>query len=183
MPPEVARAVRVAQRVRSMTQEAVALHIGISRPQLANALKGRFGLSRSAAENLMHGSRPELSNPFVFSRRVARWRDESRITAGTEIGTAMIDELMADPAFVAASMAATRLVALVCVGKEADPEKAAKFLALGVLLAWAQNGGMTGASAERLRAAAEKGLPGEAPSGRIRSVHPKKPLPTRMSQR
>lgn len=53
MPPEVARAVRVAQRVRAMTQEAVALHIGISRPQLANALRGRFGLSRSAAVNLM----------------------------------------------------------------------------------------------------------------------------------
>lgn len=52
MPPEVARAVRIAQRARSMTQEAVARHIGISRPQLANALQGRFGLSRSAAENL-----------------------------------------------------------------------------------------------------------------------------------
>lgn len=52
MPPEVARAVRVAQRARSMTQEAVARHIGISRPQLANALQGRFGLSRSAAANL-----------------------------------------------------------------------------------------------------------------------------------
>ncbi|WP_411904179.1 helix-turn-helix domain-containing protein [Methylorubrum thiocyanatum] len=52
MPPEVARAVRAAQRARSMTQEAVARHIGISRPQLANALRGRFGLSRSAASNL-----------------------------------------------------------------------------------------------------------------------------------
>lgn len=53
MPPEIARAVRLAQRARLMTQEAVARHVGISRPQLANALKGRFGLSRSAAENLM----------------------------------------------------------------------------------------------------------------------------------
>lgn len=52
MPPEVARAVRLAQRARSMTQESVARHIGISRPQLANALQGRFGLSRSAAANL-----------------------------------------------------------------------------------------------------------------------------------
>ncbi|WP_158020218.1 transcriptional regulator [Methylorubrum extorquens] len=52
MPPEVARAVRLAQRARSMTQDAVARHIGISRPQLANALQGRFGLSRSAAANL-----------------------------------------------------------------------------------------------------------------------------------
>nr|WP_137831267.1 hypothetical protein [Methylobacterium sp. L1A1] len=75
----------------------------------------------------------------------------------------MNDDLMTDPAFVAASMAATRLVALVCVGKETDPEKAAKYLALGVLLAWAQNGGMTGASAEKLRAAAEKRLAGHGP--------------------
>ena len=47
------RAVRDAQRVRQMTQEAVARQIGISRPQLANALQGRFGLSRSAAANLL----------------------------------------------------------------------------------------------------------------------------------
>ncbi|WP_246757432.1 hypothetical protein [Methylobacterium sp. OT2] len=34
-------------------REAVADQIGISRPQLANALQGRFGLSRSAATNLL----------------------------------------------------------------------------------------------------------------------------------
>lgn len=53
LPDALVRAVRNAQRVRQMTQEAVARQIGISRPQLANALQGRFGLSRSAAANLM----------------------------------------------------------------------------------------------------------------------------------
>lgn len=53
MPPDLALAVRVAQRARMMKQEEVARHVGISRPQMANALKGRFGLSRSAAANLM----------------------------------------------------------------------------------------------------------------------------------
>ncbi|KZB99351.1 hypothetical protein AU375_04427 [Methylobacterium radiotolerans] len=53
LPDALVRAVRDAQRVRQMTQEAVARQIGISRPQLANALQGRFGLSRSAASNLL----------------------------------------------------------------------------------------------------------------------------------
>lgn len=53
LPDALKRAVRDAQRVRQMTQEAVAQQIGISRPQLANALQGRFGLSRSAAANLL----------------------------------------------------------------------------------------------------------------------------------
>ncbi|WP_244507779.1 transcriptional regulator [Methylobacterium phyllostachyos] len=53
LPDDLVRAVRAAQRVRQMTQEAVARQIGISRPQLANALQGRFGLSRSAAANLL----------------------------------------------------------------------------------------------------------------------------------
>jgi hypothetical protein len=53
LPHALVRAVRDAQRVRQMTQEAVARQIGISRPQLANALQGRFGLSRSAAANLL----------------------------------------------------------------------------------------------------------------------------------
>ena len=53
LPDNLVRAVRDAQRVRQMTQEAVARQIGISRPQLANALQGRFGLSRSAATNLL----------------------------------------------------------------------------------------------------------------------------------
>lgn len=53
LPDTLVRAVRDAQRVRQMTQEAVERQIGISRPQLANALQGRFGLSRSAAANLL----------------------------------------------------------------------------------------------------------------------------------
>ena len=53
LPEGLKRAVRDAQRVRQMTQQAVADQIGISRPQLANALQGRFGLSRSAATNLL----------------------------------------------------------------------------------------------------------------------------------
>jgi hypothetical protein len=53
LPDALVRAVRDAQRVRQMTQQAVADQIGISRPQLANALQGRFGLSRSAAANLV----------------------------------------------------------------------------------------------------------------------------------
>nr|WP_137830264.1 hypothetical protein [Methylobacterium sp. L1A1] len=75
----------------------------------------------------------------------------------------MNDELMTDPAFVAASMAAAGLVALVGVGQVTKPEKVAEFLTLGILMAWAQNGGMTGASAEKLRAAAEKRLAGRGP--------------------
>lgn len=53
LPPDLVRAVRDAQRVRQMTQDAVARQIGISRPQLANALQGRFGLGRTAAANLL----------------------------------------------------------------------------------------------------------------------------------
>lgn len=53
MPPELVLAVRAAQRARLVTQETVARSIGISRPQLANAMQGRFGLSQSAAANLM----------------------------------------------------------------------------------------------------------------------------------
>lgn len=53
LPDDLVRAVRDAQRVRQMTQEAVARQIGVSRPQLANALQSRFGLSRSAATNLL----------------------------------------------------------------------------------------------------------------------------------
>lgn len=36
-----------------MMQETVVHQIDISRPQLANVLQGRFGLSRSAASNLL----------------------------------------------------------------------------------------------------------------------------------
>jgi AraC-like DNA-binding protein len=53
LPPDLVRAVRDAQRARQITQDALARQIGISRPQLANALQGRFGLSRTAAINLL----------------------------------------------------------------------------------------------------------------------------------
>lgn len=53
LPPELARAVREAMRVRMMTQEALANQVGVSRPQIGNVLRGRFGLSKSAASNLM----------------------------------------------------------------------------------------------------------------------------------
>ncbi|MFJ7441306.1 hypothetical protein ACIQW5_27090 [Methylorubrum thiocyanatum] len=71
------------------------------------------------------------------------------------------DALLNDPAFAAASKATAALVALVGVGKGAEPEKIAEFLARGVLMAWAQNGGMSGASAETLKAVAERGLTGK----------------------
>ena len=53
LPPELVQAVRDAQRARQITQDALARQIGVSRPQLANALQGRFGLSRTAATNLL----------------------------------------------------------------------------------------------------------------------------------
>ncbi|HEV7445549.1 MAG TPA: helix-turn-helix domain-containing protein [Steroidobacteraceae bacterium] len=52
MPVKVIRAVRAFQKARMLKQEDVARQIGISRPQLANAMRGRFGLSREAAANL-----------------------------------------------------------------------------------------------------------------------------------
>ena len=53
LPPELVRVVREVQRVRLLSQNSLAAQIGVSRPQLTNALLGRFGLSRSAAVNLM----------------------------------------------------------------------------------------------------------------------------------
>ena len=51
MPVEVIRAVRTFQKARMLKQADVARQIGISRPQLANAMQGRFGLSREVAAN------------------------------------------------------------------------------------------------------------------------------------
>ena len=53
LPEALVRAVRDAQRARQITQDALARQIGVSRPQLANALQGRFGLGRIAAANLL----------------------------------------------------------------------------------------------------------------------------------
>lgn len=62
MPPELAAFVRTVQRGGGITQERLALHINLSRPQLANALAGRFGLSRDAADRL-RATLAELPQP------------------------------------------------------------------------------------------------------------------------
>ena len=46
LPPEVVIDLEQKRRERGLTQEAVAAAIGVSRPQYANAVAGRFGLSR-----------------------------------------------------------------------------------------------------------------------------------------
>lgn len=52
MPPELAAFVRTMQRAGGISQERLASFMDLSRPQLANALAGRFGLSRDAADRL-----------------------------------------------------------------------------------------------------------------------------------
>jgi hypothetical protein len=53
LPADFGAAVRAEMRARGTTQEALAGELGISQPQLANALAGRFGLSRTPAERLI----------------------------------------------------------------------------------------------------------------------------------
>ncbi len=53
MSTEIALVVRDTYRAAGMTQDAAAQSLGISRPQLANALRGRFGLSTDAAAQMM----------------------------------------------------------------------------------------------------------------------------------
>jgi hypothetical protein len=53
VPPELVLIIKAAQRERNQTQETVARHVGVSRPQFTNAMQGRFGLSQSAAANLV----------------------------------------------------------------------------------------------------------------------------------
>ena len=52
LPPTVAVEVRQRMRATGYRQDDVAEAIGLSRPQLTNALVGRFGLSASAAQRL-----------------------------------------------------------------------------------------------------------------------------------
>ena len=52
LPALLAATVRDHARAKMLRQVDVARQIGISRPQLANALQGRFGLSAAAASNL-----------------------------------------------------------------------------------------------------------------------------------
>jgi hypothetical protein len=53
LPDNVAAAVRAEMRARGGTQDELAAELGISRPQLANALAGRFGLSPEPASRLL----------------------------------------------------------------------------------------------------------------------------------
>lgn len=52
MPPAVVQAVRTRQIAKLLRQEDVASRIGVSRPHLANALRGRTGLSENSAMRL-----------------------------------------------------------------------------------------------------------------------------------
>jgi hypothetical protein len=53
LPLEIRRAIQDQKRALVMSQEEVAAQIGLSRPQLANALQGRYGLSPVAASRLV----------------------------------------------------------------------------------------------------------------------------------
>jgi antitoxin component HigA of HigAB toxin-antitoxin module len=53
LPSDIAASVRAEMRARGVTQDELAIELGISQPQLANALAGRFGLSREAAARLL----------------------------------------------------------------------------------------------------------------------------------
>ena len=53
LPPEFCQRVRARARAAEITQDEVAAAVGISRPQLTNALQGRSGLSVVSAERLM----------------------------------------------------------------------------------------------------------------------------------
>lgn len=62
MSPEQAAFVRATRRGAGITQERLAALMDLSRPQLANALAGRFGLSRDAADRL-RATLAELPQP------------------------------------------------------------------------------------------------------------------------
>jgi hypothetical protein len=53
VPVDVAALVRAEMRARGVTQDELAILLGISQPQLANALAGRFGLSPDPAARLL----------------------------------------------------------------------------------------------------------------------------------
>ncbi len=44
---------QVESQFSGLRQEEIARQVGISRPQLANVLQGRFGLSRDVADRLL----------------------------------------------------------------------------------------------------------------------------------
>ena len=53
LPAVFGAAVRAEMRARGVTQDDLAAKLGISQPQLANALSGRFGLSLESAARLL----------------------------------------------------------------------------------------------------------------------------------
>ena len=53
MTAEFSALVRAEMRARSVTQDELAAELGISQPQIANALAGRFGLSPEPASRLL----------------------------------------------------------------------------------------------------------------------------------
>lgn len=69
MPKHIAAAARALQPALGVSQEGLADLIGISRPQLANALQGRYGLSEAAAGRLTQLLRhpPPIRQPDLFT--------------------------------------------------------------------------------------------------------------------
>ena len=69
MPRHIAVAARALQPALGLSQEGLADLIGISRPQLANALQGRYGLSEAAAGRLTQLLRhpPPIRQPDLFA--------------------------------------------------------------------------------------------------------------------
>lgn len=69
MPPHIRVQSRALQSALGLTQGGFAGLIGISRPQLANAQQGRFGLSEAAAARLVHLLRqpPQIKQPDLFN--------------------------------------------------------------------------------------------------------------------
>jgi hypothetical protein len=53
LPSDVAAAIRAEMRARGVTQDELAAQLGVSQPQIANALAGRFGLSGDVAARLL----------------------------------------------------------------------------------------------------------------------------------
>jgi transcriptional regulator with XRE-family HTH domain len=68
VPPELRAWSRERRRAACVSQEVVARRIGISRPQLANAEAGRFGLSTEAAARFLAtiGGLPERQARLRF---------------------------------------------------------------------------------------------------------------------
>jgi len=71
VPPDLRAWSRERRRGACVSQEAVARCIGISRPQLANAEAGRFGLSTEAAARFLAAiaGLPERQTELRFLKR------------------------------------------------------------------------------------------------------------------